>query len=93
MQVNVFNDIPASFPSAANGISIHWHGFSMRGNEWYDGSAHIVQCPIQPGTNFTYNFQVIYRWPVKTLLHWGELVTCSCVRDTNVAPQMRTSCI
>ena len=57
-QVNVFNDIPADFPSAGNGISIHWHGLSMRGNEWYDGSGHIVQCPIQTGSNFTYYFQV-----------------------------------
>ncbi len=58
MQVNVINNIPADFPSAADGISIHWHGFSMRGNEWYDGTGHIAQCPILPGANFTYYFQV-----------------------------------
>ena len=60
MQVNVINNIPADFPSAADGISIHWHGFSMRGNEWYDGTGHIVQCPILPGANFTYYFQVTH---------------------------------
>ncbi|DBA96798.1 TPA: hypothetical protein ACH3X3_012965 [Trebouxia sp. C0006] len=58
LKVNVINDIPADFPSAADGISIHWHGFSMRGNEWYDGTGHIAQCPILPGANFTYYFQV-----------------------------------
>lgn len=60
VQVDVFNEIPTDFPSATNGISIHWHGFSMRGNEWYDGAAHIVQCPIAPGANFTYFFQVTH---------------------------------
>ena len=50
--------MPADFPSVAGGISIHWHGFSMRGNEWYDGTGRITQCPIAPGANFTYGFQV-----------------------------------
>ncbi|KAL3136665.1 hypothetical protein ABBQ38_005906 [Trebouxia sp. C0009 RCD-2024] len=56
--VTVVNDMPADYPSVADGISIHWHGFSMRGSEWYDGTGRITQCPIAPGTNFTYKFQV-----------------------------------
>ncbi len=71
MQVNVINNIPADFPSAADGISIHWHGFSMRGNEWYDGTGHIAQCPILPGANFTYYFQVS---------HTDILFMSSCVK-------------
>jgi len=71
MQVNVINDIPADFPSAADGISIHWHGFSMRGNEWYDGTGHIAQCPILPGASFTYYFQVS---------HTDDLRMSSCVK-------------
>ena len=71
MQVNVINNIPADFPSAADGISIHWHGFSMRGNEWYDGTGHIAQCPILPGANFTYYFQVS---------HTDDLCMSSCVK-------------
>ncbi|KAL3145498.1 hypothetical protein ABBQ32_003322 [Trebouxia sp. C0010 RCD-2024] len=58
LQVTVVNDMPADYPSVADGISIHWHGFSMRGSEWYDGTGRITQCPIAPGTNFTYKFQV-----------------------------------
>ena len=56
--MTVVNDMPADYPSVAEGISIHWHGFSMRGSEWYDGTGRITQCPIAPGTNFTYKFQV-----------------------------------
>ncbi|KAK9828854.1 hypothetical protein WJX72_002416 [[Myrmecia] bisecta] len=58
LKVTVINNIPADFPSASNGISIHWHGFSMKGSEWYDGSGHITQCPIPSGANFTYFWQV-----------------------------------
>lgn len=41
-----------------DGISIHWHGFNMRGAEYYDGVAYLHQCPIASGTNFTYRFTV-----------------------------------
>ncbi|KAG0092199.1 hypothetical protein BGZ93_005354 [Podila epicladia] len=40
-------DVPTSF---------HWHGFTMRGDPWYDGVPGMNQCPIPPGTNFTYTF-------------------------------------
>lgn len=70
------NDIPANFPSVANGISIHWHGFSMRGKEWYDGTGRITQCPIAPGTNFTYNFKVFFARPVDSC---RTLACCFCL--------------
>ncbi|XP_051192710.1 putative laccase-9 [Lolium perenne] len=35
-------------------ITIHWHGVDQPRNPWYDGPEFITQCPIQPGTNFTY---------------------------------------
>ncbi|KAG0306509.1 hypothetical protein BGZ98_002237 [Dissophora globulifera] len=40
-------DVPTSF---------HWHGLTMRGDPWYDGVPGMNQCPIPPGTNFTYAF-------------------------------------
>lgn len=40
-------DVPTSF---------HWHGLTMRDDPWYDGVPGMNQCPIPPGTNFTYAF-------------------------------------
>ena len=57
-QVTVYNNLPSTWPLVSEGISIHWHGFSMNGAEWYDGVGYLAQCPIQAGTNFTYRFQV-----------------------------------
>ncbi|KAG0292448.1 hypothetical protein BGZ96_004128 [Linnemannia gamsii] len=36
--------------------SFHWHGMTMRDDPWYDGVPGMNQCPIPPGTNFTYAF-------------------------------------
>ncbi|KAE8727805.1 Secretory laccase, putative isoform 1 [Hibiscus syriacus] len=36
------------------GFTIHWHGVKQPRNPWSDGPENITQCPIQPGTNFTY---------------------------------------
>lgn len=57
-QVTVYNNIPADWPLVSEGISVHWHGFSMNGVPWYDGVGYLAQCPIKPGANFTYRFQV-----------------------------------
>ncbi|XP_014507744.1 L-ascorbate oxidase homolog [Vigna radiata var. radiata] len=48
--VNVFNflDEPLLFT---------WHGIQQRKNSWQDGTLG-AQCPILPGTNYTYHFQV-----------------------------------
>lgn len=48
--VNVFNklDEPLLFT---------WSGIQQRKNSWQDGTSG-TQCPIAPGTNYTYNFQV-----------------------------------
>ncbi|XP_007020208.2 PREDICTED: putative laccase-9 [Theobroma cacao] len=36
------------------GLTIHWHGVKQPRNPWSDGPEFVTQCPIQPGTNFTY---------------------------------------
>lgn len=57
-QVTVVNNLPPDWPSVSKGISVHWHGFSLRANPWMDGTKYISQCPIPAGSNFTYKFQV-----------------------------------
>ncbi|ONH90338.1 hypothetical protein PRUPE_8G047500 [Prunus persica] len=36
------------------GLTIHWHGVKQPRNPWYDGPENVTQCPIQAGSNFTY---------------------------------------
>ncbi|CAH2057565.1 unnamed protein product [Thlaspi arvense] len=36
------------------GVTLHWHGVKQPRNPWSDGPEYITQCPIQPGSNFTY---------------------------------------
>ena len=38
--------------------SLHWHGLSQRGSVTMDGTTGVSQCPIPPGSSFTYNFKV-----------------------------------
>ena len=57
-QVTVFNALPVNWPQVSEGITIHWHGLDMRGNEFYDGVAYLQQCPIASGASFTYRFTV-----------------------------------
>jgi FtsP/CotA-like multicopper oxidase with cupredoxin domain len=40
------------------GLSIHWHGLSMRGSNDMDGAVGITQTPIAPGDTFTYEFMI-----------------------------------
>ncbi|PKI62379.1 hypothetical protein CRG98_017185 [Punica granatum] len=39
------------------GVTLHWHGVKQPRNPWHDGPEYITQCPIAPGTNFTYEVQ------------------------------------
>ena len=41
-----------------DGLSIHWHGLSMRGFNKMDGAVGVTQAPIKPGENFTYEFTI-----------------------------------
>ncbi|KAH8900175.1 hypothetical protein GQ53DRAFT_869529 [Thozetella sp. PMI_491] len=43
---------------AEEGVSLHWHGLHMRGANQMDGPVGITQCPIKPGTTFTYRVPV-----------------------------------
>lgn len=38
--------------------SLHFHGLYMNGTTHMDGPVGVTQCPIQPGSRFTYNFTI-----------------------------------
>lgn len=50
--VNVHNALPD------HNTSIHFHGMYQNGTNYMDGPPGVVQCPIVPGQDFTYNFTV-----------------------------------
>lgn len=41
----------------SEGTSLHWHGFLQTGTPYMDGTPGISQCPIAPGSSFTYRFR------------------------------------
>ena len=43
---------------ATNATSFHWHGIYQNGTNWMDGTVGIAQCPIAPGTGFTYELKI-----------------------------------
>ncbi|MCJ1234289.1 hypothetical protein MMC14_002248 [Varicellaria rhodocarpa] len=53
IQVTVHNGITGP----EEGTSLHWHGILQTKTPWYDGVPSVQQCPIAPGSTFTYSFQ------------------------------------
>lgn len=51
IEVTVHNNI------SDEGTAIHWHGILQKGSQWMDGVPGMDQCPIAPGSSFTYRFQ------------------------------------
>ncbi|XP_010442226.1 PREDICTED: laccase-15 isoform X1 [Camelina sativa] len=39
---------------ASENITMHWHGVEQPRNPWSAGPEYITQCPIRPGSDFTY---------------------------------------
>src|SRR6187402_2011993 len=50
--VNVHNDL------GDESTSIHFHGIDQVGSQFSDGPSEVTQCPIPPGSDFTYTFTV-----------------------------------
>lgn len=42
---------------ADEGTSLHWHGLLQTATPWFDGVPSVQQCPIAPGSSFTYRFK------------------------------------
>lgn len=40
-----------------DGTSMHWHGLLQKETPWMDGVPGVGQCPIAPGSSFTYRFR------------------------------------
>ncbi|GMP52443.1 hypothetical protein CsSME_00018252 [Camellia sinensis var. sinensis] len=49
--VHVFNKSPYN-------LTIHWHGIFQLMSAWADGPEYATQCPIRPGSSYTYKFNV-----------------------------------
>ncbi|KAF3920205.1 Laccase-2 [Arthrobotrys entomopaga] len=43
---------------ADEGLSMHWHGLYMRGQNEHDGATGITQCPIPAGKAYTYEITI-----------------------------------
>jgi len=44
--------------ASPNATSMHWHGLFQKGSNWMDGTTGVTNCPIAPGQEFTYRFNV-----------------------------------
>ncbi|MCJ1479893.1 hypothetical protein MMC06_000047 [Schaereria dolodes] len=53
IQVTVHNQIA----DPAEGTTMHWHGLLQQYSQWEDGVPGISQCPLPPGSSFTYSFK------------------------------------
>lgn len=52
IQVTIRNNIE----NKPEGTSLHMHGFHQKDRPWEDGTPGVSQCPIPPGSSFTYSF-------------------------------------
>ncbi|PTB41600.1 uncharacterized protein TrAFT101_009790 [Trichoderma asperellum] len=53
IQVTMHNNITGP----DEGTALHWHGFLQQGTPWEDGVPAVSQCPVPPGSSFTYQFK------------------------------------
>ena len=59
LSVTVKNEINARSDDNPNfGLSIHWHGLNMRGNNVFDGVVGLTQCPIEEKKSFEYRWKI-----------------------------------
>ncbi|KAJ5746212.1 hypothetical protein N7520_011394 [Penicillium odoratum] len=56
--------------------SIHWHGMFQNETNGMDGPSMVTQCPIPPGSSFTYNFTINQHGT-----YWYHCHTDSCYPD------------
>ncbi|PKI53840.1 hypothetical protein CRG98_025735 [Punica granatum] len=51
LHVHVINQSPYN-------LTIHWHGVLQLMTGWADGPSYVTQCPILPGSSYTYRFTI-----------------------------------
>jgi FtsP/CotA-like multicopper oxidase with cupredoxin domain len=59
IEVRVHNEIKAEQNGTGpeEGTAMHFHGLTQKGTPWFDGVPGVTQCPIAPGSSFTYRFR------------------------------------
>ncbi|KAJ5363571.1 Multicopper oxidase type 2 [Penicillium cataractarum] len=73
--VNMFNGL------GDKKTSIHWHGMYQEGTNDMDGPSMVTQCPVAPGSSYTYNFTVNQNGT-----YWYHCHTDYCYPDGYRAP-------
>ena len=53
LEITVLNSL------STNGTTIHWHGIRQLDTVAMDGVNGVTQCPIAPGSSFTYRFKAL----------------------------------
>jgi FtsP/CotA-like multicopper oxidase with cupredoxin domain len=80
----------------AEGTAIHFHGIRQIGTPWYDGVPSTVQCPLPPGSSFTYKFQADAYGSTFYHSHYsaqysagvyGAMIIHGCVTDSTSHPE------
>ncbi|XP_059140776.1 uncharacterized protein LOC131928705 [Physella acuta] len=64
--VHVRNDL------ISDAVTVHWHGLHQVGTPWMDGVPFVTQCPILPGSEFTYKFKAS---PIGTFWYHSHMGT------------------
>jgi FtsP/CotA-like multicopper oxidase with cupredoxin domain len=52
LHIDVQNDL------SDEGVTLHWHGLKLLGQNLFDGVVGFTQCPIPAGKSFTYSIQI-----------------------------------
>ena len=58
LKVNVTNELSYEYTGDFGEITVHWHGFSMKGIPYLDGTGYMSQCPILKNSSMVYEFRV-----------------------------------
>lgn len=60
IRANVGDEIVVKYTNSLGNQSstLHWHGISQWGTNEMDGASSVAQCPIPPGSSYTYRFTV-----------------------------------
>ncbi|KAK3386507.1 Cupredoxin [Podospora didyma] len=53
IEITVHNNIT----NPDEGTALHWHGFLQHNTPWSDGVPSVSQCPIAPGSSYTYRIR------------------------------------
>ena len=100
IEVKVTNNIT----EPDEGTALHWHGMLQRGSQWEDGTPGVSQCPIAPGTSYTYKFQAEIYGTSMYHAHYSAQYTAGLIGpmqiygpwdvdyDVDLGPVMLTDC-